>query len=331
MRRGKVKLHATRRFHLRVAMELRPVVGRDRLAASGVSPQELEGGPVRFLRCPLSQLADEDVTGLAFHYRQDAVTALPGALPHHRVDLPVPDSPALLDRGWALSDHPLARQSPPAVIASIPLSARFARTSQVSVQRSAFFPIRPDMTVNRFVADRQLASAFQMPRDLLRAPLFPQQFLHSSPVLPLKLAVAPGVSPSRLRSFLRLIRSIPAIVPRPIAPQLPPHCAPVSSQFPRDLRLVQPQVAQRRQHAPFFSLELVVIHLHSLLRVPALRDLLSFTTLLFDVLHLLCEFAGSNQSVELTATRCTPTLFVIKTPSLRAPLALGGGSSLLFR
>jgi hypothetical protein len=39
----------------------------------------------------------------------------------------------------------------------------------------------------------------------------------------------------------------------------------------------------------------------------------------------------SNQSVELTATRCTPTLFMNKTSLLRAALALGGGSSLLSR
>jgi hypothetical protein len=40
---------------------------------------------------------------------------------------------------------------------------------------------------------------------------------------------------------------------------------------------------------------------------------------------------GSNQSVELTATRPESTFQMIKTLSLRAPLALDGGSSLLFR
>lgn len=39
----------------------------------------------------------------------------------------------------------------------------------------------------------------------------------------------------------------------------------------------------------------------------------------------------SNQSVELTAARRTATLFMTKTSSLRAPLALGGSSSLLSR
>ena len=40
---------------------------------------------------------------------------------------------------------------------------------------------------------------------------------------------------------------------------------------------------------------------------------------------------ASNQSVELTATRRTRTFQMIKTSSLRAPLALVGGSSLLSR
>jgi hypothetical protein len=39
----------------------------------------------------------------------------------------------------------------------------------------------------------------------------------------------------------------------------------------------------------------------------------------------------SNQSVELTATRCAFTLQMTKTLSLRATLAPGGGSSLLSR
>jgi hypothetical protein len=41
--------------------------------------------------------------------------------------------------------------------------------------------------------------------------------------------------------------------------------------------------------------------------------------------------SASNQSVELTATRRVFTLFVTTTSLLRAPLALGGGSSLLSR
>jgi hypothetical protein len=37
---------------------------------------------------------------------------------------------------------------------------------------------------------------------------------------------------------------------------------------------------------------------------------------------------SSNQSVELTATRCTPTLSMVTTASLGRSLAFGGGSSL---
>jgi hypothetical protein len=40
---------------------------------------------------------------------------------------------------------------------------------------------------------------------------------------------------------------------------------------------------------------------------------------------------SSNQSVELTATGRTFTFQMTKTSLLRAPLALGGGSSLLSR
>jgi hypothetical protein len=40
---------------------------------------------------------------------------------------------------------------------------------------------------------------------------------------------------------------------------------------------------------------------------------------------------GSNQALERTATRRVFTSFMIKTSSLRAEFALGGGSSLLSR
>jgi hypothetical protein len=39
----------------------------------------------------------------------------------------------------------------------------------------------------------------------------------------------------------------------------------------------------------------------------------------------------SNQSVELTATRCAFPLFITNTSSFQSSLALGGGSSLLSR
>ena len=43
MRRREVELQSARGFHLRVTMELRPVVGGDRLAALGVPLQEFDG------------------------------------------------------------------------------------------------------------------------------------------------------------------------------------------------------------------------------------------------------------------------------------------------
>jgi|GEM_PF-3505288 len=91
--------------------------------------QEREQGAVRFGGGPGTELRNQHVAALALDQREDAVTTLSEALPNHRVDLPVTNPPASLDRGGALANHPLSSgESPSAVIAPRALPALLAGT-----------------------------------------------------------------------------------------------------------------------------------------------------------------------------------------------------------
>ena len=260
MRGGEVELDRTQRFHLAIPVELRPVVRRDRAHPPRMTRQQVQQRAVGGGRGACGKFSQQEVAALALDQGENTVAALSRALAHHGIDLPVAElAPPLHTRG-PLSNHSFSRQSPSAVVSPVAFPAALARTAQMFVQRASTSQILPDVPVDGLVADRQFAFQAQVPGDLFRAPLLPQQLFHSLPLLGSKLAVAPRVSPSRLGSLLRLIRSIPAIVPRPVAPQLPPHCAPVSSQFPGDLRRVQTHHSQRRQYAPLSPIELPILH-----------------------------------------------------------------------
>jgi len=178
-------------FDLGVPMELGPVVSRDRGDAMGVARQQLEQCTVGFGGCPRGQLANENVARFAFDQRQDAVAAFPETLAHHRVDFPMAGPAASLHHLRPLPDHPLPSQAPSAVVAPVALPTLFACTAQMTVQGPTRFQIPPDVPVDGLMADRQFPGAAQVPSNLFRTPLFPQQLFHPFPVHRRKMAVAP--------------------------------------------------------------------------------------------------------------------------------------------
>ena len=197
---------------------------------------------------------------------------LPGTLAHHRVDLPVADLASPLHLGWPLPDHSFARQSPSAVVTTVAFPAALARTAQMFVERASTSQIPPDVPVDCLVADRQLPFQAQVPGDLFRAPLFPQQLFHSFPVPPPKLAVASRAITPRVGPLLRASSAIPPIVGCRVALEFPRHRAAMPPKFARDLRLLEPDHPQRRQHASFFPIELPILHPHFPARFPPLPN-----------------------------------------------------------
>src|SRR6188472_4059119 len=97
-----------------------------------------------------------------------------------------------------------------------------------------------------------------MPGDLLGTPLLPQQLFLSFPVRMPKLTVAPRAITPRVSALLRPPRSIPAVVGRRVALQFPRDGAAMASKLARDLRRLQPDQPQRRQHASFFPTQLPI-------------------------------------------------------------------------
>ena len=262
MRGGEVELDRADCFDLAIPVELGPVVRRDGAHPPGMTRQQAEQGAVGLGRGPRLEFADHEVAALALDQGEHAVAALSPALAHHGVDLPMADLAPPLDTARPLPDHPFARQSPAAVVASVAFPACLARPAQMFVQCASTPQIPPDVPVDGLVADRQLSLQPQVPGDLFGAPLFPQQPFHSLPMPAPELAVAPRPITPRVGPLLRPPGSIPAVVGRRVALQFPRDRAAMAPQLARDLRRLQPHQPQRRQHAPLFSTQLPILHPH---------------------------------------------------------------------
>ena len=266
----KIELHPAYGFDLCIPVELRPVVRRDGPHPPGMPRHQFQHGAIGFGGRPRSQFADEHVASFALHQRQDAVAALPEAFAHDRVDLPMPAPFPALHRRRPLADPPLPGQPSSAVVAPVTLPALLAGSSQMQMQGAPGLQIPPHVPVNRLVADRQLPGPPKVPGHLLGTPFLLQQFFDPSEFRAPKLAVAPRPLPPRHRSLLRPPSPIPPVMRRGVSPQFTPHRAPVPAKFPGDRRLAQPHPPQGRQRAPFFCIELPVVHPHLPARLPHL-------------------------------------------------------------
>jgi hypothetical protein len=182
MRGREVEPDRTDRFDLAIPVELRPVVRRNAPHPPRMPRHQPQQRSVGFGRGAGLEFPDQEVTAFALDQGQHAVAALPLALAHHRVDLPMPRLDPPLDAGRSLPDHPFPGQAPSAVVAPVAFSARLARTPQMLVQAAPSSQIPPDVSVDRLVADRQFPLPAQVPGDLFGAPLPPQQLFNSLPL-----------------------------------------------------------------------------------------------------------------------------------------------------
>src|SRR5689334_18153478 len=88
VRGGEVEGHACDLLDICIAVELCPVVSRDRVASIRMSLDQLDGLGTGLFNCSGSDLSDLQVTAFAFHQADDAV---PGTLAQHGVDFPMTD------------------------------------------------------------------------------------------------------------------------------------------------------------------------------------------------------------------------------------------------
>src|SRR5438309_2126841 len=107
----------------------------------------------------------------------------------------------------------------------------------MEVQCPPVLEISPDVPVDGFMADREFAAAAQGAGDLL----------------PVKTLIAPAAAAPRARAFLRLMHPVTPVVPRTVAPQLPPKGAPVPAQTPADLNQAHSFHPPRRKQAALFQ------------------------------------------------------------------------------
>src|SRR5207237_5542451 len=85
----------------------------------------------------------------------------------HRVPLPMAHLGARFGRRRAGADRTFAREPAAAVVAAVALAALLARAAQVLVQLPAVALVRPEIAIDRLVADPELLVEPQPPGDLL--------------------------------------------------------------------------------------------------------------------------------------------------------------------
>jgi len=151
VRGGEVELNTGGFLDLLVAVELRAVVGGDRLEPVPLLPDELDGAGGGVRRAVTLELAHLQVACSAFDDGQRTVPSV--VIAHHRVDLPWARDLSALDLGWALGYVPLTCESSSAVVVAAALAALLGRLAHVSPQIPAGRLVVPHAQVDRLVAD----------------------------------------------------------------------------------------------------------------------------------------------------------------------------------
>src|SRR6266849_3121118 len=165
---------------------------------------------------------------------------------------------ARVGRGGTGADRALTGQAAATVVAPVPLAASLPGAPQVAVQLAACSLVRPDVAVNRLVADRELLRAAESARHLLRAPVLAQQRLDPLPVARRKPPVAsrPRASPSCVP--VGELRAVGGVAPGAIAPDLAPDGAAVAPEQAGDRGGGEAPLPQQAQGVPFREGDLVI-------------------------------------------------------------------------
>jgi hypothetical protein len=124
--------------------------------------------------------------------------------------------------------------------------------------------IGPDVAVDGFVTDVELAVESEPAGDLLRAPVFAQQSPDLCPLCGSKTAVSPGLGSPAVGVPVCELWPVSAIVVGRITSYLSANGAPVATQDARDGRGSKSLSSEQPEGVTFFVGDLAILH-HDLL------------------------------------------------------------------
>src|SRR5712671_1891125 len=193
----------------------------------------------------------------------------------------MPDLCAGLGRRGARRDRPFAGQPPPAVVAAVAFAALLPGAAQVRVQRPAGGFVRPEVAIDRFVADRELVVCSQPASNLLGAPILPHERLHPRPVRGYEPPIAPRPRAASLRVPIGELGAVAPVPGRAVAPDLAADRAAVAPEHPGDRGGAQAASPQYAQRISFRAGDLVIHHRYASFSWPRLKITVSQVTFFF--------------------------------------------------
>jgi len=153
-------------------MKFGPIVCGDGLEALPVTGDELRRPAIQFGCGSVRQLADLYPPALSLDEGHDAVAV---ARADDRIDLPMTIASTSFDPAGACRDVPLSSQPSPTVIGPVALAPLLAGAPEMLVQLPACGLVRPQVPVDRFMADAQLTGSLEVSGDLFGTPLLAAQ------------------------------------------------------------------------------------------------------------------------------------------------------------
>ena len=191
---------------------------------------------------------------------------------------------------------------PPRGRAAPALAPELAQDPQLLPQLAACSPLAPHVAVDRLLAHGLIAPRSAPAHDLLRAPFSPEQPLHLAPLPPRELAALPRAPAPGHRVLLRLVGPVRSVVPGRVALALAADRRRRATQNPADLSAAVPRL-KHVSHGVSFAVGELAIHLSASpscrLRKPSVLPTLP--PHLLKVLHLVCQTAAPNPSIERTS------------------------------
>jgi len=147
-----------------------------------------------------------------------------------------------------------------AIVAAVAFAALLACTPEMDVQLPPLALVRPDVAVDRFMADAEAAVPPQIAGHLLRTPLLLEQPAHPPQVGRREPSIAPGSRPPAAGVPVRQLRAVGAVARRAIALDFPQDGAPMPPEDPGHRGWGQPLAPEQAERISFFEGDLAVRH-----------------------------------------------------------------------
>jgi len=255
---GEVESSPGHLFDGGVVMELGAIVGGDGVDRSWLGLDQALCPCSDLCRPSDGELADGQVSGLAFHHGQYTGGGLSGA--DERVDFPMSHLGASLGRVGSRGDMPFSGQPSATVVGAVAFSALLSGTPQVGVELSSCGFVGPDIAVDGLVTDRELSLGPEAPGDLFGAPETLQTPGHHAPVLGTESAIAAGAGSSTPGVAMSQLGSVGTVMGGAVAAQFAVDGAAVPSQEAGDGGGSETLPLQQSECVSFLKGDLAIAH-----------------------------------------------------------------------